>query len=162
MDNSDNKGRILIRTNVGELLCGDISINEGSQIKMVSQEIIIDPFTEKIFNDHEDVVMQIWHIEDNIIFATRTQFHKRVISVKKGLFSKFREEINKPGRFGGQLHIYIAEAPYMGMILGGDLKEMNKADYANRLKNIESNILPEIMKMFGGEIIEVKNYVNNY
>lgn len=146
--------RVLFETNVGNLLCSDISEVGERKRKLLSEEVVMDSETRSIFDEKENLTMQIWIADNKINFATRDRGFTRQTSVDKGLFSKFYKEIDKPAKSKGFFRLSILDERYIGSIISGPINEKDKKDFQNRIELIETQIIPKLMKLLNGEIVK--------
>lgn len=152
--------RILFDTNIGNLLCSDISeIKEGKRI-LLTEEIDVEFKTKSIFDQNKNLTMQIWINNDKIHFATRTKGYIRQTRIKFGLFNKFYKQIEKPAKGGGYYKLSILDSKYSGTLVSGPINELDKRDFDKRIQIIDKEIIPKLLKLINGEIVKERTGYN--
>lgn len=146
--------RILFDTSIGNLLCSDIYKIIDNKRKLLSEEVDIDDDTRFIFEQNENLTMQIWIEDDKLNFATRVKGFTRQTRIERGLFSKFYKQIEKPAKGGGNYRLSIFDDKYSGAIISGHINELDNRDFKKRIDIIETQRIPQLMKILNGEIVK--------
>ena len=143
-----------IHKTVGEFLCGDIYNKTKNKNTLVSQEVNISESLIKEFELDTNLVMKIRISENYVYMATKVYNHIREIKIKKGLFTKFKLEIDEPAKSPGRVRLSICDNNYTGIILDGPINEVDNIDYIRRINMLNNELVPAILNIFGGEIVE--------
>ncbi len=147
---------IKIHKTVGEILCGDIYKRTENKNTLASHELNVSESLIKDFEFDESLIMKIRSSEKYIYLATKVYNYIREIRIEKGLFTKFKFEIDEPAKSPGRIRLSISDEIYSGLILDGALNEVDFIDYKRRMNILCNEIVPEILTLFGGEIIETR------
>lgn len=100
--------------------------------------------------------MKIRSSEIYIYLATKVNHYIREIRIEKGLFTKFKFEIDEPAKSPARIRLSISDEKYSGLILDGALNEVDFIDYKRRISILNNEIIPAILNLFGGEIVETR------
>lgn len=147
---------IKIHKTIGEILCGDIYERTDNKNTLVSQELNVSESLIKDFELDDNLIMKIRSSENNIYLATKVYNYIREIRIEKGLFTKFKFEIDEPAKSPGRIRLSISDEKFYGLILDDALNEVDFIDYKQRINILQNEIIPEILNLFAGEIVETR------
>ena len=149
-------GEVKIHKTVGDILCGDIYKRTDNKNTLASQELNVTEPLIKEFELDDNLIMIIKSSENHIYLATKVYNYIREIRIEKGLFTKFKLEIDKPAKSPGRIRLSISDEIYSGLILDGPTNEVDFIDYKRRINILQNEIIPEILSLFGGKIVETR------
>ena len=149
-------GEVKIHKTVGDILCGDIYKRIDNKNTLASQELNVSETLIKEFELDDNLIMKIRSSGYYIYLATKVYNFIREIRIEKGLFTKFKFEIDEPAKSPGRIRMSISDEIYSGLILDGPLNEVDFIDYKRRINILKNEIIPEILNLFGGEIVETR------
>ncbi len=135
---NSQENRILITSDIGNFLCGDIYLKELGQSKLISEEIDIDELTQEIFENKPDTAMQIWKQKEFIYLATKIYNHKRSIRIKSGVIDQFELNIIEPAKGGGEIELIIANSNISGYIIKGETAKCDSLSFNRIVKLMET------------------------
>ncbi len=147
---------IKIHKTVGEILCGDIYKRTDKKNTLVFQELNVSESLIKDFELDDNLILKIRSSGNYIYLATKVYEYIREIRIQKGLFTKFKFEIDEPAKSPGRIRLSISDEKYSGLILDGALNEVDFIDYKRRINILQNEIIPAILNLFDGEIVETR------